>query len=64
MKRNPHREMATLILGEDPVEFVRAKRAEGLTYQDIARELYTETDGKLNISFNTVGNWLKEEVAS
>ncbi len=58
MKRNTHREMVAEFLGTDPVEFSLAKRAEGLTLQQIARELFLATDGKVDVSFSTVRNWL------
>ncbi len=61
MKRNPHRVMVAEILGSDPVEFSRTKRAEGFTLQQIARELYQATNGKVDVAYSTVRNWLLEE---
>ncbi len=64
MKRNTHRQMVAEFLGADPVEFARTKRSEGLTYQQIARALFKATNGKVDVSFSTIRNWLNEEVAS
>ncbi len=64
MKRSTHRQMVAEVLGGDPVEFSRLKRAEGLTYQAIARELYIATGGKVDVSFSTVRNWLLENGAA
>ncbi len=58
MKRNTHREMVEEFLGADPVEFSLGKRAEGMTLQQIAREIFLATDGKVDVSFSTVRNWL------
>ncbi len=65
MKRNAHRQMVAEFLGGDPVQFASLKRAEGLTLQQIARELYLATGGKVDVSFSTIRKWLMEqEVAS
>ncbi len=61
MKRNTHRTMVAEILGSDPVEFSRTKRGEGFTLQQIARELYEATNGKVDVSYSTIRNWLLEE---
>ncbi len=61
MKRNTHREMVSEFLGVDPVEFSAQKRSEGLTLQQIAREIFLATDGKVDVSFSTVRNWLAPE---
>ncbi len=61
-KRKVHRDLIRAVLGSDPISFARQKRDEGLTYQAIARELYLVTDGKVDVSFSTIRNWLADLV--
>ncbi len=63
MKRSAYLELAAHRLGGDPLAFVRTKRDEGLSYQAIARELYLATEGKVDVSFSTVRNWLNGDAA-
>lgn len=64
MKRQAHREMVSVLLGSDAVEWARELREGGFTYEQIARELFITTNGKVDVSFSTIRNWLNEEVAS
>ncbi len=64
MKRNTHRQMVAEFLGADPVAFARTKRAEGLTLQQIAAALFDATDGKVDVAFSTIRNWLNENGAA
>lgn len=58
MKRNAYLELVAFHLNEDALSFVRRHREQGRSYQAIARELYLATDGKIDVSFSTVRNWL------
>ncbi len=50
---------ASLILGTSIEKYISKKRKLGSTWRDISRDLYNETDGKINISDVTLIRWNK-----
>ncbi len=64
MKRDAYLELVGFHLGGDALTFVRERREKGSTYQKIARDLYLATDGKVDVSFSTIRNWLNNGSAA
>ncbi len=46
------------LLGEEPRDFIEARRKEGKTLRAIARELWLKTDGEIDVSETTVMGWV------
>lgn len=59
----PNRRLADLLLGDDgPLEeFVRTRRAEGVAWRIIARDLYEATDRELDLTYETLRSWFPDE---
>ena len=45
-------------------EFVRSRRAQRRSWRLIARDLYEATDGKIDVTAETVRSWYREAAAS
>lgn len=53
----PLRRLADLHLGGKLDEFVQTRRVEGRSWRLIERDLYLETDGLVEVAFETLRNW-------
>ena len=56
----PTQRLASLILGEPVVGWLEARRAEGLSWRLIARELEKRSNGQLDITHETLRLWVEE----
>lgn len=43
--------------GEDPVDWVLARRTEGMSWDKLALKLYTDTGSKRMVTAETLRNW-------
>ena len=57
---SPTRQLAELILNQPIQEWITARRAEGLSWRSLERELYRETDGRVNTTYETIRKWANE----
>lgn len=55
--RTPVQELATVLLEEDVTELITKLRDKGTTYREIAKILSARTDGKIDVTINTVRSW-------
>lgn len=58
----PTHQLADLLLGDaGPLErFVRERRAAGVAWRVVARELYEATDQRVDVTFETLRTWFPE----
>lgn len=59
----PNRRLAGHLLGQPVEPWLRAKRAEGLSYRSLAVELCKATGGQVDVSGQALINWLAEDPA-
>lgn len=59
-KRRAAHQLKELGLG-DLGSWLQGQHSAGLSYEQIARELYRLTDGQVDVSYQTIKNWLLEE---
>ena len=59
----PTQELATLLLGEPVDAWVRARRVGGASWRDIAADLRDRTNGRINVTHQTLVNWTEESAA-
>lgn len=52
---------ASLILGSPIEKYVSKKRRSGSTWRAIARELYSDTGGKIDVSDVTLSRWMDKK---
>ena len=63
MSDSPLKQLASILLGDDgPVErFINERRAQGVAWRKVTRELYEATDRKIDISHETAREWVSGE---
>lgn len=61
----PNRRLADLILADDgPLEdFVRSRRADGIAWRLIARDLYEATGREVDLTYETLRSWFPDAQA-
>lgn len=57
----PKRRLADLLLPEGLEHFVRSRRANGVAWRVVARDLWMETEGELDITFESLRAWFPDE---
>jgi hypothetical protein len=60
----PTQRLATLELGEDVVTFIGHRRTNGTAWRIIARDIYTATEGRIDVTHETLRTWYTEAAAS
>ena len=51
--------LADLLLGEPVETWIAQRREKKVAYRLIARELFEATDGEIDVTDNTIRNWLR-----
>ena len=64
MTNTPHQRLAGELLDQPLADYIGGKRAAGLSWRAIARDLDRDTDGKVSVSDETVRKWAHTESAS
>lgn len=64
MQPTPTRRLAELLLDEPLDTFVFSRREAGKSWRVIARDLWTTTDGQIDVTSMTLQNWFPSERAS
>lgn len=59
----PLRRLADHLLDGKLDEFVRSRRAEGRAWRLIERDLWLETKGQIDVTFETLRAWYGEDAA-
>lgn len=49
--------LAKHLLGEEPRKYIDERRAQGKTLRAIAREMWLQTNGEIDVSETTVMGW-------
>jgi len=49
--------LASVLLGKPVLVWISDQRAEGLTWRTVAQRLAAETDGRIDVTPQTVLNW-------
>lgn len=65
--QSPLRTLADHLLDEPVEDWINRRRAEGIAWRWIARDLMNATDGKVDVTVQTLQNWVEagvEEVAA
>lgn len=57
MRRTATQRLADLLLDEPVETFVSRKRSEGRSWRLIARDLFTLTDGQVDVTTQTLRMW-------
>lgn len=57
----PTRRLADLLLGGKLDDFVLTRRAEGRAWRLISRDLWEETDGELDVTYETLRSWFPDD---
>lgn len=56
--RTPAQELATVLLGEDVVEHIAHKRADGARWVDVLEDLAEKTGGRVRVTDRQLRTWL------
>lgn len=58
----PSHRLADVLLGDDgPLEtFVRSRRADGIAWRLIARDVYEATDKQVDLTYETLRSWFPD----
>jgi hypothetical protein len=63
--RFPHhsskRDAASDVLGRDVRDVIAEKRSQGVAYDRIARDLFVETNGRVDVTGQALRNWSKSD---
>jgi len=59
----PTQELATLLLGQPVDEWIQARRADNQPWRIIARDLYERTNGRIDVTHQTLVNWTESDAA-
>lgn len=59
----PLRRLADHLLDGKLDDFVLTRRAEGMAWRLIEREIWVATDGQVDVTFETLRNWYAEDAA-
>lgn len=64
--RTPKHQLADLLLGGDGAleQFVGERRANEVSWRLIIRELYEATDGRVDLTYETLRTWFPNEEAA
>lgn len=61
MASTPKQQLATLLFGGDLETFVRDRRDVGTPWRVVARDLYEATDGKVDVTHETLRVWFPDD---
>lgn len=56
----PTARLAEILLREPLAEFVRSRRAEGLAWRLVSRDLYEATDHQIDVTYETLRTWFPD----
>lgn len=59
----PNQQLASLLLGEPVEAWILARRERGQSWRVIARDLYTATNGRVDVAHQTLVNWTESDAA-
>lgn len=57
MEETPTQRLATLLLEQPVTDWIADKRAAGLSWRVIARDLHTSTQGAVDVTAETLRGW-------
>lgn len=57
----PKQRLAELLLGESLEHFVRSRRADGLPWRYVARDLFDATGGEVDVTHESLRLWFPDE---
>jgi hypothetical protein len=60
----PTQRLAEILLRQPVTEYVAAKRAEGRSWRLIARDLYEDTAGEIDVTYETLRGWATSDAES
>lgn len=55
--------LASILLGQDVRQWLRAERAAGRSWRVISRNLYESTNRQVDVTYETLRSWADEDVA-
>lgn len=59
--RTPNHRLADLLIPGGVEEFVRSRRSEGYAWRVIARDLWADTGGEVDITHETLRAWFPDD---
>ena len=59
----PTEQLAEMILGEPVRDWIEKRRARGTSWRFIARDLYESTSGRIDVTHETLRNWVAKDAA-
>lgn len=60
----PTQRLASMLLGEDVRQWVQTRRNDGIALRYIARELADATNGQVDVTHETLRNWVPAPAAA
>ena len=61
MTQTPTFRLADRLVDEGVEAFVNTRRAQGKSWRIIARDLWTATDGEIDVTYETLRSWFADE---
>lgn len=60
MAASPVYTLTKHLLGEEPRAWIERKRTQGRSWRMLARDLWNETDHEVDVTTQTLINWMRE----
>lgn len=60
----PTHRLASMILQRDLGEYVAEKRADGRAWRLISRDLWQDTDGLVDVTYETLRTWFPDKAGA
>lgn len=60
MTQTPNQKLASILLGQDVRDWIRARRDEGRSWRMISRDLYDQTNKQVDVTYEALRAWLDE----
>lgn len=54
----PTQQLATMLLGQSVIDWVAQRRDAGRTWRHVARDLYEQTNGQIDVTYETLRSWM------
>ncbi len=59
----PTQQLVEMILGEPIEAWIAKQRADGIAWRIVARNLYGATNGRIDVTHETLRNWSEKDAA-
>ena len=59
----PTQQLAEMILGEPIEAWIAKQRADGIAWRIVARNRYGATNGRIDVTHETLRNWSEKDAA-